>query len=90
MRKSWKSSRKLAVGIAMALGCSMASVAFADQTITEPIIGPDNLSFSENVTFEVSNNLIAGGPWLPNIAQLYLLVKKVQYLILIWMATLYL
>lgn len=29
MRKSWKSSRKLAVGIAMALGCSMASVAFA-------------------------------------------------------------
>ena len=67
MRKSWKSSRKLAVGIAMALGCSMASVVFADQTITEPIIGPDNLSFSENVTFEVSNNLIAGGPWLPNI-----------------------
>ena len=67
MRKSWKSSRRLAVGIAMALGCSMASVAFADQTITEPIIGPDNLSFSENVTFEVSNNLIAGGPWLPDI-----------------------
>ena len=29
MRKSWKSSRRLVVGIAMALGCSMASVAFA-------------------------------------------------------------
>ena len=67
MRKSWKSSRKLAVGIAMALGCSMASVAFADQAITDPIIGPDNLSFAENVNVKVSNNLIAGGPWLPNI-----------------------
>ena len=64
---SLKKSRKLALGIAMALGCSMASVAFADQTITEPIIGPDNLPFSENVNVEVSNNLIAGGPWLPNI-----------------------
>ena len=64
---SLKKSRKLALGIAMALGCSMASVAFADQTITEPIIGPANLSFSENVNVEVSNNLIAGGPWLPNI-----------------------
>lgn len=58
---SFKRSRKLALGIAMALGCSMASVAFADQTITEPIIGPANLSFSENVNVEVSNNLIAGG-----------------------------
>ena len=64
---SFKKSRKLALGIAMALGCSMVSVAFADQTITEPIIGPDNLPFSENVNVEVSNNLIAGGPWLPNI-----------------------
>ena len=67
MRKSWKSSRRLAVGIAMALGCSMASVAFADQAITDPIIGPDNLSFAENVNVKVSNNLIAGGPWLPDI-----------------------
>ena len=64
---SFKKSRKLALGIAVAMGCSMASVAFADQTITEPIIGPDNLPFSENVNVEVSNNLIAGGPWLPNI-----------------------
>lgn len=64
---SFKKSRKLALGIAVAMGCSMASVAFADQTITEPIIGPDNLSVSENVKVEVSNNLIAGGPWLPNI-----------------------
>ena len=46
---SFKKSRKLALGIAVAMGCSMASVAFADQTITEPIIGPDNLPFSENV-----------------------------------------
>ena len=30
MRKSWKKSRKLVLGIAVALGCSMASVAFAD------------------------------------------------------------
>lgn len=64
---SFKKSRKLALGIAVAMGCSMASVAFADQTITEPIIGPGNLPFSENVNVEVSNNLIAGGPWLPNI-----------------------
>lgn len=64
---SFKKSRKLALGIAVAMGCSMVSVAFADQTITEPIIGPDKLSFSENVNVEVSNNLIAGGPWLPNI-----------------------
>ncbi len=64
---SFKKSRKLALGIAVAMGCSMVSVAFADQTITEPIIGPDNLPFSENVNVEVSNNLIAGGPWLPNI-----------------------
>ena len=64
---SFKKSRKLALGIAVAMGCSMVSVAFADQTITEPIIGPGNLPFSENVNVEVSNNLIAGGPWLPNI-----------------------
>lgn len=64
---SFKKSRKLALGIAVAMGCSMVSVAFADQTITEPIIGPGNLPFSENVNVEVSNNLIAGGPWLPDI-----------------------
>lgn len=44
---SFKKSRKLALGIAVAMGCSMVSVAFADQTITEPIIGPDKLSFQK-------------------------------------------
>ena len=67
MRKSWKSSRKLAVGIAMALGCSMASVAFADGAIVAESGVTTSKSYSSAVNISAKDNMIAGGPWLPNI-----------------------
>ena len=67
MRKSWKSSRRLAVGIAMALGCSMASVSFADGAIVADSGVTTNKSYSSAVNISAKDNMIAGGPWLPNI-----------------------
>ena len=64
MRKSWKSSRKLAVGIAMAMGCSFAAVAFADGAI----VAPSGMTTDSTVTsVTATDNMIAGGQWLPNI-----------------------
>ena len=47
MRKSWKKSRKLVLGIAVALGCSMASVAFAAE---------DGLVFNNSITGDISKD----------------------------------
>lgn len=64
---SLKKSRKLAFGIAVALGCSMASVAFADGAIVADSGVTTNKSYSSTVNISAKDNMIAGGPWLPNI-----------------------
>ncbi len=64
---SLKKSRKLALGIAMALGCSMASVAFADGAIVAESGVITEKSYSSAVDIISENNMIAGGPWLPDI-----------------------
>lgn len=61
---SFKKSRKLALGIAVAMGCSFAAVAFADGAIVAPT-GVTTNSTATSVT--ATDNMIAGGQWLPNI-----------------------
>ena len=61
---SFKKSRKLALGIAVAMGCSMVSVAFADGAI----VAPSGITTDSTVTsVTATDNMIAGGQWLPNI-----------------------
>lgn len=61
---SFKRSRKLALGIAVAMGCSFAAVAFADGAIVAPTGVTTN---STATSVSATNNMIAGGQWLPNI-----------------------
>lgn len=61
---SFKKSRKLALGIAVAMGCSFAAVAFADGAIVAPTGVTTN---STATSVSATNNMIAGGQWLPNI-----------------------
>lgn len=61
---SFKKSRKLALGIAVAMGCSFATVAFADGAIVAPTGVTTN---STATSVSATNNMIAGGQWLPNI-----------------------
>lgn len=61
---SLKKSRKLAFGIAVAMGCSFAAVAFADGAIVAPTGVTTN---STATSVSATNNMIAGGQWLPNI-----------------------
>lgn len=61
---SFKKSRKLALGIAVAMGCSFAAVAFADGAI----VAPSGITTDSTVTsVTATDNMIAGGQWLPNI-----------------------
>lgn len=61
---SFKKSRKLALGIAVAMGCSFAAVAFADGAI----VAPSGMTTDSTVTsVTATDNMIAGGQWLPNI-----------------------
>ena len=61
---SFKKSRKLALGIAVAMGCSFAAVAFADGAI----VAPTGITTNSTATsVSATNNMIAGGQWLPNI-----------------------
>lgn len=61
---SFKRSRKLALGIAVAMGCSFAAVAFADGAI----VAPSGMTTDSTVTsVTATDNMIAGGQWLPNI-----------------------
>lgn len=61
---SLKKSRKLAFGIAVAMGCSFATVALADGAIVAPTGVTTN---STATSVSATNNMIAGGQWLPNI-----------------------
>ena len=61
---SFKKSRKLGLGIAVAMGCSFAAVAFADGAIVAPTGVTTN---STATSVSATNNMIAGGQWLPNI-----------------------
>ena len=61
---SFKKSRKFALGIAVAMGCSFAAVAFADGAI----VAPSGMTTDSTVTsITATDNMIAGGQWLPNI-----------------------
>ena len=64
---SFKKSRKLAFGIAVAMGCSFAAVAFADGAIVAESGVTTSKSYSSAVNISAKDNMIAGGPWLPNI-----------------------
>lgn len=65
---SFKKSRKLALGIAVAMGCSFAAVAFADGAIVNDTGEDKLLSFNDALVISADGNMIAGGPWLPDIA----------------------
>ena len=55
---SFKRSRKLALGIAVAMGCSFAAVAFADGAI----VAPSGMTTDSTVTsVTATDNMIAGG-----------------------------
>ena len=64
---SFKKSRKLALGIAVAMGCSFAAVAFADGAIVAESGVTTEKSYSSEVDIIAEDNMIEGGPWLPNI-----------------------
>lgn len=54
---SFKKSRKLALGIAVAMGCSFAAVAFADGAI----VAPSGITTDSTVTsVTATDNMIAG------------------------------
>lgn len=55
---SFKKSRKLALGIAVAMGCSFAAVAFADGAI----VAPSGITTDSTVTsVTATDNMIASG-----------------------------
>lgn len=58
---SFKKSRKLALGIAVAMGCSFAAVAFADGAIVAESGVITEKSYSSAVDIISENNMIAGG-----------------------------
>jgi len=51
---SFKKSRKLALGIAVAMGCSFAAVAFADGA--NPVNDTDGLVFNTSITGDASED----------------------------------
>ncbi|WP_304105151.1 hypothetical protein, partial [Phascolarctobacterium succinatutens] len=65
---SFKKSRKLALGIAVAMGCSFAAVAFADGAIVNDSGRSELLQYDNALVISADGNMIAGGPWLPDIA----------------------
>lgn len=50
------------------MGCSFATVAFADGAIVNDTGEDKLLSFNDALVISADGNMIAGGPWLPDIA----------------------
>lgn len=55
---SFKRSRKLALGIAVAMGCNFATVAFADGAIVAPLAGEseNGLVFNNSITGDTAKD----------------------------------